>query len=129
MASTPPEWARGMLPKTRHENCAPETAPRNSTFGAEFETQRLGSGLLNGPIPHGVRRFSPECVQRPDWVAEVADGVLGLVSSYRPIRWLRFRLMVKRGPPERPQASGGERSHETVCRIRRVGERDQRVHR
>jgi hypothetical protein len=28
--------------KTRHGNWAPETATRNSAFGAEFETQRLG---------------------------------------------------------------------------------------
>src|SRR3954447_24425710 len=35
--------------------------------------------------------------------------------------------MIERGPPERPQASEEKRSHGTLCRIGRVGERDNRM--
>ena len=41
---------------------------------------------------------------------------------------LRFRLMIERGPRERPQASEEKRSHGTLCRTRCLGERDQRVY-
>src|SRR6476620_3750429 len=58
------------------------------------------------------------------------DGVIG-----RPSLWiaedcwvLRFRLMVKRGPWLRPQASEGEAQHEPFCRIGRIGQGDQHLH-
>jgi hypothetical protein len=63
-----------------------------------------------------------------DVVGYSVDGVLGLAGSASwHKRWLRFRLMIDRGPPERPQASEEKRSHETLCRIGCVGERDQRA--
>jgi len=40
---------------------------------------------------------------------------------------LRFRLMVKRGPCVRPQASEGEAQHAPFCWIGRFGQEDQRV--
>lgn len=58
------------------------------------------------------------------------DGVIG-----RPSLWiaedfwvLRFRLMVKRGPWSRPQASEGEAQHGPFCWIGRIGQGDQRLH-
>src|SRR5215471_513500 len=41
---------------------------------------------------------------------------------------LRFRLMVKRGPCMRPQASEGEAQHGLFCWTRRVGQGDERLH-
>src|SRR5262249_35292257 len=41
---------------------------------------------------------------------------------------LRFRLMVKRGPLMRPQASEGEAQHGLFCWTRRVGQGDERLH-
>src|SRR5262249_60473335 len=41
---------------------------------------------------------------------------------------LRFRLMVKRGPCMRPQASEGEAQHGLFCWTRRVGPGDERLH-
>jgi hypothetical protein len=41
---------------------------------------------------------------------------------------LRFRLMVKRGPLLRPQASEGEAQHEPFCWIGRIGQGDQHLH-
>ena len=57
------------------------------------------------------------------------DGVIGrqLVDSRR--FWvLRFRLMVKRGPWLRPQASEGEAQHGPFCGTGRFGQGDQRLH-
>src|SRR6476660_10092116 len=58
------------------------------------------------------------------------DGVIG-----RPSLWiaedcwvLRFRLMVKRGPWLRPQASEGEAQNEPFCRMGRIGQGDQHLH-
>jgi hypothetical protein len=58
------------------------------------------------------------------------DGVIG-----RPSLWiaedfwvLRFRLMVKRGPWLRPQASEGEAQHGPFCWIGRIGQGDQHLH-
>ena len=60
-----------------------------------------------------------------------------------PIRWgnrpaflwiagrfgvLRFRLMVKRGPRTRPQASEGEAQQGLFCGTRRIGQGDERLH-
>src|SRR5207248_96152 len=57
----------------------------------------------------------------------IKDGVIG-----RPSLWiaedfwvLRFRLMVKRGPWLRPQASEGEAQHGPFCWIGRIGRGDQ----
>src|SRR5260370_37202291 len=57
------------------------------------------------------------------------DGVIG-----RPSLWiaedfwlLRFRLMVKRGPLLRPQASEGEAQHGPFCWIGRIGQGDQHL--
>jgi hypothetical protein len=41
---------------------------------------------------------------------------------------LRFRLMVKRGPWRRPQASEGEAQHGPFCRIGRIGQGDECLH-
>src|SRR5258708_40073575 len=44
------------------------------------------------------------------------DGVIGLAACGElKIRVLRFRLMVKRGPHMRPQASEGEAQHGLFC--------------
>src|SRR4029434_6085166 len=58
------------------------------------------------------------------------DGVIG-----RPSLWtaedfsvLRFRLMVKRGPWSRPQASEGEAQHGAFCWIGRIGQGDECLH-
>src|SRR5258705_4868776 len=58
------------------------------------------------------------------------DGVIG-----RPSLWiaeefwvLRFRLMVKRGPWLRPQASEGEAQHGAFCWIGCIGQGDQRLY-
>src|SRR5258708_28827079 len=58
------------------------------------------------------------------------DEVIG-----RPSLWiaedfwvLRFRLMVKRGPWLRPQASEGEAQHGPFCWIGRIGQGDQHLH-
>src|ERR1700716_3758718 len=58
------------------------------------------------------------------------DGVIG-----RPSLWiaedcwvLRFRLMVKRGPLLRPQASEGEAQHGPFCWIGCIGQADQHLH-
>src|SRR6478752_10392589 len=66
------------------------------------------------PSPHV--RFTPR------------DGVIGrrLVDSRR--FWvLRFRLMVKRGPWLRPQASEGEAQHGPFCWIGRIGQGDKHL--
>jgi hypothetical protein len=41
---------------------------------------------------------------------------------------LRFKLMVKRGPLSRPQASEGEAQHGLFCGTGRFGQEDQRLH-
>src|SRR3954462_9863680 len=74
--------------------------------------------------PEFMARFGPS--RQADGFA--TDGILGLARS-AGFEWLRFRLMIERGPPERPQASEEKRSHGTLCRIRCVSERDQRVYR
>src|SRR5437867_5539230 len=58
------------------------------------------------------------------------DGVIG-----RPSLWiaedfwvLRFRLMVKRGPWLRLQASEGEAQHGPFCWIGRIGQGDHHLH-
>src|ERR1035441_6660457 len=58
------------------------------------------------------------------------DGVIG-----RPSLWiaedfwvLRFRLMVKRGPHSRPQASEGEAQHGPFCWTRRFSQGDECLH-
>ena len=58
------------------------------------------------------------------------DGVIG-----RPSLWiaedfwvLRFRLMVKRGPLLRPQASEGEAQHGPFCWIGRIGQGNEHLH-
>jgi hypothetical protein len=58
------------------------------------------------------------------------DGVIG-----RPSLWisedfwvLRFRLMVKRGPLQRPQASEGEAQHGPFCWTRRFSQGDECLH-
>ena len=55
------------------------------------------------------------------------DGVIGRPSLWIVKRFwvLRFRLMVKRGPWLRPQASEGEAQHGPFCGIGRIGQGDQ----
>src|SRR6266436_5049677 len=66
----------------------------------------------------------------PTSALPLKDGVIG-----RPSLWiaedfwvLRFRLMVKRGPWLRPQASEGEAQHGPFCWIGRIGQGDQHLH-
>ena len=60
----------------------------------------------------------------------VEDGVIGrpacgLAEDF----WvLRFRLMVKRGPYLRPQASEGEAQHGPFCWTGRFGQGDEHLH-
>src|SRR5262249_55006142 len=76
----------------------------------------------------------------PDKLLAIADEVIRRLT---PERWgnrpaslwiagrfgvLRFRLMVKRGPHMRPQASEGEAQHGLFCWTRRVGQGDERLH-
>jgi hypothetical protein len=63
-------------------------------------------------------------------MSALKDGVIG-----RPSLWiaedfwvLRFRLMVKRGPWLRPQASEGEAQHGPFWRIGRIGQGDEHLH-
>src|SRR3954462_6866734 len=85
---------------------------RHSAFGKD----RLSAQRPNVSDPHAKR------------TEFATDGILGLARS-AGFEWLRFRLMIERGPPERPKASEEKRSHGTLCRIGCVGERDQRVYR
>ena len=58
------------------------------------------------------------------------DGVIGRLSLWiaEEFRVLRFRLMVKRGPWSRPQASEGEAQHGPFWWIGRIGQGDERLH-
>ena len=60
-----------------------------------------------------------------------ACKVMGYRWGIRPVppasAVLRFRLMVKRGPHQRPQASG-EAQHGPFCWIGRIGQGDQRLY-
>src|SRR2546423_14664182 len=58
------------------------------------------------------------------------DGVIGRHSLWidEDFWVLRFRLMVKRGPWERPQASEGEAQHGPFCWIGRIGQGDKRLY-
>src|SRR6266404_9647147 len=74
-----------------------------------------------------VRRTQPEQISSG---LPLKDEVIG-----RPSLWiaedcwvLRFRLMVKRGPWRRPQASEGEAQHGPFCWIGRIGQGDQHLH-
>jgi hypothetical protein len=75
-----------------------------------------------------TRRSSRDSGAQAKRMEFAVDGILGLARS-AGFWWLRFRLMIERGPPERPQASEEKRSHGTLCRIGCIGERDQRVYR
>src|SRR6476646_10815464 len=85
-------------------------------------------------MPQSGRRpqhhFRTSARFRPMSALSPRDGVIG-----RPSLWiaeefwvLRFRLMVKRGPWLRPQASEGEAQHGPFCWIRRIGQGDQHLH-
>src|SRR5262245_62776080 len=50
------------------------------------------------------------------------------VASSGRNRVLRFRLMVKRDPRMRSQASEGEAQHGLFCWTRRVGQGNERLH-
>src|SRR5258705_12366546 len=73
-------------------------------------------------MPDGLHTSAPRCREREPSTSSVMrtkDGVIG-----RPSLWiaeefwvLRFRLMVKRGPLLRPQASEGEAQHGPFCWI------------
>src|SRR5262245_35201804 len=81
--------------------------------------------------------------ERQFWVIYSLRRSLPLVR-FTPNRWgnrparlwiaerfwvLRFRLMVKRGPWSRPQASEGEAQHGPFCWTGRFGQGDQRLYR
>jgi hypothetical protein len=59
-------------------------------------------------------------------VGRSVDGVIGRPSLWIVKRFgvLRFRLMGKRGPWLRPQASEGEAQHGPFCWIGRIGQGD-----
>src|SRR5213080_2373859 len=82
------------------------------------------------PAMSGIGTFRTSCDGRLASVMRIKDGVIG-----RPSLWiaedfwvLRFRLMVKRGPWLRPQASEGEAQHGPFCWIGRIGQGDQHLH-
>src|SRR4051794_9707712 len=69
------------------------------------------------PRPEEVQEDPPEQIEKLEhlafiarfgrsdqWMGFAVDGILGLARS-AGFWWLRFRLMIERGPPERPQAS------------------------
>ena len=68
------------------------------------------------------------------WLDPVAndpeDGVIGRLSLWiaEDFWVLRFRLMVKRGPWLRPQASEGEAQHGPFCWTRRFSQGDKCLH-
>jgi hypothetical protein len=83
----------------------------------QVERAQRMQGRLGEQAEHGVAGTMPK------------DGVTGrrLVDSCR--FWvLRFRLMVKRGPWSRPQASEGEAQHGAFCWTRRFGQGHERLH-
>ena len=67
-----------------------------------------------------MTRITPlprEAITDPELQAMMAEGGV-----------LRFRLMVKRGPWVRPQASEGEAQHGPFCWTGRFGQGDKRLH-
>src|SRR5215472_7938971 len=82
--------------------------PTYVRFGSRADITRLLSNVRFTPERWGNRPASL-------WIA----GRFGV---------LRFRLMVKRGPHLRPQASEGEAQHGLFCWTRRVGQGDERLH-
>jgi hypothetical protein len=112
-----------------------------ATQNVQLVAKRYYLSFERTPRPEEVQEDPPEQIEKlehpafsPDSGAQTkrmefaVDGILGLARSAGSW-WLRFRLMIERGPPERPQASEEKRSHGTLCRIGCVGERDQRVYR
>src|SRR5262245_47737411 len=95
--------------KTGHQRTAtPRRRGRNGGI-----RQKLAAGMNPNDVSFRGQRWG----NRPAflWIAE-RFGVL------------RFRLMVKRGPCMRPQASEGEAQHGLFCWTRRVGPGDERLH-
>src|SRR5678815_2162994 len=88
----------------------------HGTADPSFSTKFAKSGRFR-PAP-GMSASGKRWGNRPSslWIAD-DFGVL------------RFRLMVKRGPDFRPQASEGEAQHGPFCWTRRVGQGDKRLHR
>src|SRR5260370_19479605 len=85
--------------------------------------------LTNASCPMWVKRRNTRCEQMTSAISP-KDGVIG-----RPSLWiaedfwvLRFRLMVKRGPLLRPQASEGEAQHGPFCWIGRIGQGNEHLH-
>src|SRR5262249_41651500 len=99
----------------------------NAYQGIFFEEQGIlnrGSGETGRTSNTGRR-----CSKLVQMSAFGKDEVIGLPAcGWRKIRVLRFRLMVKRGPHLRPQASEGEAQHGLFCWTRRVGQGDERLH-
>ena len=59
---------------------------------------------------------------------QLAVGKRNAPKIAEDFRVLRFRLMVKRGPCERPEASEGEAQHGPFCWTGRIGQGNQRLH-
>src|SRR5215468_8409860 len=96
-----------MMVRSTSSKARPDTLVQDRTPGSPFSLATHG-----GSIHFGGK-----------------DEVIGLPAcGWRKIRVLRFRLMVKRGPHLRPQASEGEAQHGLFCWTRRVGQGDERLH-
>ena len=89
-----------------------------------------------GGIAAGNEKLFAEIVWPHFWAVQIILLVLILMyctmhELARVIgkeKVLRLRLMVKRGPWLRPQASEGEAQHGPFCWIGRIGQGDQRLH-
>src|SRR5262249_28297013 len=94
-------------------SCTVLGAPGGETPPGDSSTapQRIGAGERHMSGPPRKMGNRPASL----WIAE-RFGVL------------RFRLMVKRGPHMRPQASEGEAQHGLFCGTRRIGQGDERLH-
>src|SRR5712672_3281365 len=104
----------------------------------------LSSDELTGDFGNGLEATSiGDCGSFGPFARNCSNGILGVLQQNplkdgvigRPSLWiaedfwvLRFRLMVKRGPWRRPQASEGEAQHGPFCWIGRIGQGDQHLH-
>jgi hypothetical protein len=117
----------------RRHSCRQSFA--NTTAAEPSRQERVSRGGHCGHAHHRmlmsqmVKLRRTQCEQMSSGLP-LKDGVIG-----RPSLWiaedfwvLRFRLMVKRGPWLRPQASEGEAQHGPFWRIGRIGQGDEHLH-
>jgi hypothetical protein len=115
----------GVLRRSTFNWCRSAITSASSELLARKKSRRIHLSRLKSS---STRLSSPDSGAQTKRMEFAVDGILGLARS-AGFWWLRFRLMIERGPPERPQASEEKRSHGTLCRFGCVGERDQRVYR